>query len=737
MRLRWAVPGLLAALLPAQELRLAAPLTTRIGVDHAGGCILRATVTVPDDAPPDLGCAAWVADRHGRWWQRNLPAPLAVGRNEVEVVLDADAPLQAQGHLTDWNPASAAEVRRAGLVFWSARPGGHVGVDRLRAVDAEAAGPRGHRVLVLGIDPPTAPTASRWTVRVRPEPWPADPWDPDAFALQLSLSGPDGRTVQTAGFHDQPMRARDRGDREEVQAWGATAFAARTRMGAPGIWRMRLSARWADGAEASAELPAVQAAGAAGDRIARVDARDPRFLSADDRLVWPVGPNLHSVWDLRGRECTGSRLTPDRGTLSYRAWFDRLAASGATACEIWLCSWNLALEWRGDWYPWRGLGRISEERAWQLDRVLDLAEERGIRINLVVANHGQASQRIDAEWENNPANRARGGWLASAAGWFTDRRALEAQERSRRHLIARYGDSPAVLGWKLWSEVNLTELGRLGGHESTPAQREEARRQLAAWHEQATARWNALDPWRHPTTTHWAGNYRSPDRAIAGLPGLGYICIDAYRDDEGPLIWTLLNRSTADPLRTSSDGLATLGKPVLVTEYGGNWDGAPDAQLRVALAIGGWVGLVSGHAGAPMLWWHEWLDQRGLFGQFQALTRFLDGEDLRGPAKRCVLIGVAGPRPDLWVRAWAGPGRMLGYVLDPVWGRDGGAGATVDPGQIVLGESVQPGAMQIAWWDADGGVELSRRRLDHAGGRLTIDLPSFRRHLAFKAWRER
>lgn len=733
MRLHWALAGLLATLLPGQELRLAAPLATRIGVDQSGGCVLHATVTVPADAAPDLGCAAWVADRHGRWWQRSLEQPLQAGRNVITIALDAAAPLQAQGHLADWNTGNAAEVRRAGLVFWSAQSGGSLSVDGLRAETSAPQLATPHQLIVVGLDPTQLPTAKRWAVRVRPEPWPADPWDPEAFDLRLSSTGPDGRSLETAGFHDQPMRAWDRGDREAVQPWGEAAFAVRTRATAPGTWKLRLSARWADGGEASADLPALRADGTAGDRIARVDVGDPRFLSADDRLVWPIGPNLHSVWDLRGVERTGSRLTPDRGTLSYRAWFDRLSAAGASGCEIWLSSWNLALEWRGDWYPWRGVGRISEERAWQLDRILDLAEERGIRVNLVVTNHGQASQRVDSEWNNNPANRALGGWLEDAVDWFSDQRALAAQERSRRHLIARYGDSPAVLAWKLWSEVNLTELGHRTGNGGTPAQREQAKALMVSWHEHATARWNALDPWRHPTTTHWAGNYRSPDRRVAALPGLGLICIDAYHGPDSPPIWTWLNRSTADPLRPSQDGLAYLGKPVLVTEYGGNWDAAPEPLLEVALATGGWVGLISGHAGAPMLWWHEWLDQRKHFGQYLALSRYLAGEDLRGPERHCIQIGV---QPPLWSRAWAGPGRMLGYILDQGWGRVGGQGEMIASSPVILGESVRPGPVWIAWWDASNGLELSRTRIDHAGGRLSVACPAFRRHVAFKLWRE-
>ncbi len=724
------------AVLAAVEVPLLGPLATRVGIEHPGTAVrLHATVTVPDNAPPDLGCAAWVSDRYGRWWQVQLADRLTPGIHPLVAVLDATAPLIPSGHGAAWNAGQLSEIRRAGLTFWTTHSGGSIRVDELQLDPLPTASAGGGRLIITALDSPRTPTRRRWQVHAIPEPWLGDPWDSAAFNLTLTASSPDQKTITTASFYDQPMRSWDRGDREEVQAWGRADWAVRTRATAPGRWDLRLEAHWADGVTTAVTLPPLTASGTAGDGISRVDTQDPRFFSADDHLVWPIGPNIHTVWDLRGEERTGSRLTPDRGTYTWRAWFDRLTAAGATGCEIWLSSWNLALEWRGDWWPWRGLGRVSEERAWQLDRLLDLAEERGIRVNLVVNNHGQVSLRTDREWQNNPANRANGGWLDDPAEWFSDARALAAQERSRRHLIARYADSPAILGWKLWSEVNLTELGHLagGGERNRRGQRTEwAQALMRSWHADACARWAALDPWRHPTTTHWSGSYRTADRAVAELPGLGYVCIDAYLGPDGPPIWSWLCRSIGDPGTSRNDGLAYLGKPVLVTEYGGNWDAAPEPQLEVALAVGPWVGLVSGHAGTPMLWWHEWIDQGGRFGQYRAIANFLAGEDLRGADRRCIVIDAGS---GVWARAWGGPGRMLGYLLDETWGRTGGDGALRPAGELELGQAIAAGTVQLAFWNADTGVELSRTSIEHPGGRLAVPLPAFRRQLAFKAWR--
>jgi hypothetical protein len=116
---------------------------------------------------------------------------------------------------------------------------------------------------------------------------------------------------------------------------------------------------------------------------------------------------------------------------------------------------------------------------------------------------------------------------------FTSPLAFADQESLRRYLIGRYADHPAVLGWKLWSEINLTaagEMGRRRGQDAGGIQVSDDDRHhaLLNWHERAAARWHALDSYGHGVTTHWSGDYRQPEFDIVALPGLDYICIDAY-----------------------------------------------------------------------------------------------------------------------------------------------------------------------------------------------------------------
>src|SRR3954470_3626258 len=83
----------LAALASAREVELRAPLTTIIAADAApppgdGVLSLVVDLDVPADAPEDLGIGAFVADRHGGWFQRCRDGRLEPGRRSVRIALD-------------------------------------------------------------------------------------------------------------------------------------------------------------------------------------------------------------------------------------------------------------------------------------------------------------------------------------------------------------------------------------------------------------------------------------------------------------------------------------------------------------------------------------------------------------------------------------------------------------------------------------------------------------------------
>ncbi|MBA3686597.1 MAG: hypothetical protein H0W72_15345, partial [Planctomycetes bacterium] len=689
---------------------LRSPLVSRVELPWriSGDRHVAVRVQVPDAAPDDLGLGAFVCDRHGRWFQRTRDGVLAAGSHEAFFALTAAEPLRSEPERMAWSPEAGALCDRSGLFLWSAHAGDgvSVAVDCRLSASTPVAG--AHRLLDLGWSP-EARTGERWQLACRPDPYPANPYDPASFTLEALVTGPDGRELSIPAFHDQPMRGADRGDCEEVVADGAAGFRVRLRPRLPGSHRIRLIARWADGTQIESELPPLVVDGEPWDDYVRVDAEDRRFFRDARGFHWPIGLNIRSLNDVRCQETLGTRLTPDRGSLAYAAYLDRLAASGADAVEIWMAAWNLGLEWRSDWRGFHGQGRYNEGNAWRLDQVLDHAWRRGVRVNLVIMNHGQGSIGNDHEWELSPYNRSNGGRIDTAAELFTDPWALAGQEAYRRYLCARWADHPAVLGWKLWSEVNLTQAGA----------------NVVPWHERACARWAALDIYDHPITSHWAGDYTSPDRGVVALPGLDYVCIDAYH--QGGSLPDLIEASTL-----AGNGLAQYGKPVLVTEYGASWGAGPSDQIAAELASTPFVAAVTGHGGSPMLWWYEWVDQGERWAPYGAVRRFLVGEDLRGGASRRLPATAEGVQ--LWCRCWQKPGRILGYALDTAWVRRGGPAGAHAQLKIPLG-AIAAGSVAIEWWDADRGVVLDRATIAHPGGDLVLAGPPLIRHLAFKLTR--
>ncbi len=713
--------AILGAPAPAQELTVQGPLNAMVAIPAPGGaCAVGAAVTVPADAPADLAVAGWASDRDGGWFQSARWIALGPGEHRLSFSFARDADLQAMPGGARWDAEAQARVARCGLCFSTASLNrAHLRVDALTITPVPVIpdGPPLGALVDLAADATTLACGERWQCTVRPEPFPENPYDPGEFSLDAEILSGDGARWEIPGFCLEPMRERDRGDRLALERDGESAFAVRFRPSRPGRYQVRLLASWRGAPPRTVQLLDLEVHGPPKDGCVRIDATDGRFFAIDGAFAWPIGINLHSPFDQRSKGVLNTILTPDRGELVYQAMLPRVAAAGIDACEIWMSAWNLGLEWRADWPGFDGIGRYNQGHAWELDRILDCAWANGVRVNLVINNHGQASASSDREWLDNPWNAQLGGPLESPQEVFSDPRSLAGQERLRRYIIGRWADHPAIMGWKLWSEVDLTAArGEIGWR----------------WHEQAAVRWHALDPYHHPVTSHWAGDFRRVNPAVAVLPGIDYLCIDAYRHADANGAWRMLADILADSATYPGSGLDIYGKPILTSEFGAGAGGSPSLARLVDHLTGPWAALVSGHAGAPMLWWWEWVDQGSRWQPYRAIRNFVQGEDLRGG--RAAILD-AHPDTRVWARAWAKRGRVLGYVLDRSWGADGVEAGAIRGATIDLGARIAPGQLQLSWWDPMQGVAISTVQIAHAGGALRIPVPTFSHHLAFKVVR--
>lgn len=711
------------------------PLTSLIPApttlpDHAQAVTVHAHVEGP--VPAGMGIGLYRSDQDGLWFQQTLPQSLTAGTGSWHFDLSATRPISEPGW-AQWLPPDADFCRQYGLFVWGTgdtpvrlrihdwlvetSPPSTPATPALRDLFLEGMNTRGHARAYTGI---------RWHLHARPHPMPADPYDPERFRIDLHITAPDGREIVRPGFYRQPMTISDRGDVDVGTAAGAGRFEVRYRPHRPGRHTMALVVTTGE-QQHRHDLPDLLVHGPVWDDFVRPSEQDDRFLvrggeHVPARFYWPTGVNMRSVFDLRCAQRLGTQVTPNRIWFAYRDYLQRFATAGTQHVELWLSAWNLALEWQSGRPEFRGVGQVNQTNAERLDRVLDHAWRLGIRCTLVVNNHGQGSSGTDREWADSPYNEANGGPLPAdgAEQLFSEPVALAYQHRMRRYLVARYGDHPAVLQWKLWSEINLTDGGRSMRRSSA------GRVAVMTWHRDAARDFQSMDRTGRPVSTHWAGNYRTPDRRLAAVPELTMLCIDAYHGDRQaivPLMW----QSTRD----QTHGLHTMGKPVLVAEYGGSSAACPPPQMRAEHASAGWAALMAGHAGAPLLWWFEWVDQNGHWGPYRALARYIADEDLRGGAA----VRVPCNDPDLFAAAWARPGRILAYIHDLRWGRQGGKASTVPPTRMTIPISGEPGPVVVEWWDADRGEILERASLAYTGGPMEIAVPAFRRHLAVKIQR--
>ena len=109
-----------------------------------------------------------------------------------------------------------------------------------------------------------------------------------------------------------------------------------------------------------------------------------------------------------------------RGTYDYDDWFAAMQAAGENYARLWMCPWAFGVETDAN-----SLNRYRLDRAWQLDYVLQLAEQRGIYLELCLDYHGMFAVEPDYwggnnYWPKNPYCITNGGPCATPNAFFTN-----------------------------------------------------------------------------------------------------------------------------------------------------------------------------------------------------------------------------------------------------------------------------------------------------------------------------
>ncbi len=177
----------------------------------------------------------------------------------------------------------------------------------------------------------------------------------------------------------------------------------------------------------------------------------------------------------------------------------------------------------------------------------------------------------------------------------------------------------------------------------------------------------------------------------------------------------------------------------MVAEFGSSWRGDTTAsEFTEDLHDGLWTVAMTRAGGAPMFWWHQFIDQHNLYSELRSLSRFLKSQDPRGlPLKMRHLKGFENENEALWIEclAFSGVDQGRAWILDVrtdscdrILG-----GANYSRNIKVKIPGLMVGKYRVDFWDTRKGRLIKREEV-RAGpnSQLNLECPPFDRDIALK-----
>ncbi len=316
----------------------------------------------------------------------------------------------------------------------------------------------------------------------------------------------------------------------------------------------------------------------------------------------------------------------------YRQYFDELshaegAEPGGNYARILLAPWTFDLEVDqvGNYDP-------QQNRAFDLDHLFAMAEERGIYLHLGVYDHVYFNHSPDYDkrfnyfhWDHNPYHSQLAG-VEEVVDFFTDPQALAFAKQKIRYLIARYGYSPSFFCVELFSETDNFLA---------------ANRSYYAKHQAAIDQWNiALGRYVHELSQQVlvTTGTMNPNSALE-VWASDASDFSSYHQYHGMKNTGYFTRYLTQQLIQRYD------KPCLLGEYGLHltsdqgqrcgWDiNESDPTTYSVMHNGLWFSSFLGSFSSAMIWYYwifhaHWLDPKG-YHFYVPLRAFFEGEELGG-----------------------------------------------------------------------------------------------------------
>ena len=317
-----------------------------------------------------------------------------------------------------------------------------------------------------------------------------------------------------------------------------------------------------------------------------------RFVYDDGTPYVPIG--LNQAWADGKPESTIDTIR-------------RMSDAGMTWSRIWSASW----EGKNPWFP-SNQDKPAPGEMWApaLDfwqKEIDEISKTQVAFQFVLHNHGSVSSMVDPNWNDNPWNAAKGGFLKDPVEFFTDAEAKRRTKMWLRYAVARYGWSPSILAWELFNEVENTNAGRTN---QWPV--------VFAWHDEMAAYIRSLDPYHHLVTTSSAIDH--PE-------------LFANMDYLQPHTYPASVLAAVMSVKLPED------KPIFFGEFGP--PNGTDAEQREGVRDGVFGGIFSRQAGAAQYWYGDRAEKNGVFAELGVASKAISLSGWAShPRARAADVGV-------------------------------------------------------------------------------------------------
>jgi hypothetical protein len=394
-----------------------------------------------------------------------------------------------------------------------------------------------------------------------------NPFDFMQNNVKVTFTAPDGNTVRIPAFFD-----------------GGQTWRARYTPAATG--KYTISAITLNGEDAKPRnlTPSeFDVAGTPKPGFMRIDPKNKkRFIFDDGSPYYPVGYNL--AW-------RGTNMPPLPESIA------RMGKASVNWSRIWMNHWDSKnLDWMTDASQQPKLGELNLTVAKTWDDIVSAADANGVHFHLVLQHHGQYSTTVNPNWQENPWNKALGGWLDNPVEFFTDAKAKALTKAKYRYIIARWGYSPSIMAWEIFNEVQFTDAFK-----KDPGL-------VGSWHAEMAKFIREQDPYHHLITTS--------------------------SELSEPKLWTAMDyydAHTYPPDIVASIGALDdehLDRPYFYGEIGSDGGGAANGDQGEPIHQAIWASMMSRSSGAAEFWNWDIVEPNNLLFHYAAAQKFIHDSGL-------------------------------------------------------------------------------------------------------------